>query len=179
MRALVGVIGSGQTSAAIEALAYRLGYALGAGGLSILCGGRGGVMEAACRGLVQARSEGLPLAQEVCCLGLLPGTDASVANRYLDYVLPTGLGIARNAVIAQAAQGLIAVEGGSGTLSELALAWQFGKPLCALASSGGWGEALAGRTLDGRWSTPIALASSPEEAAAWAKACVPEASNRA
>ncbi len=80
-------------------------------------------MEAAARG---AREGG------GISIGLLPGEDSSLANPYLTVALPTGLGHARNALIARAAQGLIAVQGDLGTLSEIALGLKMGKPVATL-----------------------------------------------
>ena len=82
-------------------------------------------MEAACRG---AKAEG------GATLGILPGADASAANPYVDVAVPTGLGEARNALVVRAADALIAIAGGYGTLSEIALALKAGKPVTGLAT---------------------------------------------
>ena len=79
----------------------------------LVCGGLGGVMEAACRG---ARSRG------GMTVGLLPGTDRDDANGWVVLALPTGLGEARNALVVRAADAVVAIGGGWGTLSEIALA---------------------------------------------------------
>ena len=94
-------------------------------GAVLVCGGLGGAMEAACRG---AKAEG------GTTLGILPGTDRSAANPYVDVAVPTGLGEARNALVVRAADALIAVEGGYGTLSEIALALRAGKPVIGLGT---------------------------------------------
>jgi uncharacterized protein (TIGR00725 family) len=95
-------------------------------GLVVLCGGRSGVMEAACRGV--ARAGGLSI-------GLLPGEEWDSANPYVTVPIATGIGVARNALIARAALCLIAVGGGNGTLSEIAFGLQFGRPVFALAGA--------------------------------------------
>jgi uncharacterized protein (TIGR00725 family) len=89
----------------------------------VVCGGLGGAMEAACRGAKQAGGT---------TVGILPGTDRSAANPYVDFALPTGLGEARNALVVRAADVVIAVGGGYGTLSEIALALRGGKPVIGL-----------------------------------------------
>jgi uncharacterized protein (TIGR00725 family) len=90
-----------------------------------VCGGLGGVMEAACRGAKDAGGT---------TVGILPGTDREAANRFVDIAIPTGLGEARNALVVRAADALIAVGGGYGTLSEIALALKAGKRVVGLGS---------------------------------------------
>jgi hypothetical protein len=82
-------------------------------------------MEAACRGAKEAGGT---------TLGILPGSDRAAANPYVDFALPTGLGEARNALVVRAADVVIAVGGGYGTLSEIALALRSGKPVIGLGS---------------------------------------------
>jgi uncharacterized protein (TIGR00725 family) len=94
-------------------------------GAILVCGGLGGAMEAACRGAKQAGGT---------TVGILAGIDRSDANPYVDIALPTGLGQARNAVVVRAADVVIAVGGGYGTLSEIALALRRGKPVIGLAT---------------------------------------------
>jgi uncharacterized protein (TIGR00725 family) len=91
----------------------------------VVCGGLGGVMEAACRGVKEAGGR---------TLGLLPGADRRAANAYVDVVVATGLGEARNALVVRAADGIIAVGGAYGTLSEIALGLKAGKPVVGLSS---------------------------------------------
>ena len=129
-------------------LAERLGAALAERGAVIVCGGLGGVMEAACRGA--KRSGGTTL-------GLLPGVDRGSANQHVDLAVATGLGEARNALVVRAADALVAVGGGFGTLSEIALALKAGKPVVGVAT---WELARAGKAVTG-----VTPASSAEEAA--------------
>jgi uncharacterized protein (TIGR00725 family) len=89
-------------------------------GAVLVCGGLGGAMEAACRGAQEAGG---------VTVGILPGTDRSAANAHVDIALPTGLGEARNALVVHAADVLIAIGGGYGTLSEVALALRAGTPV--------------------------------------------------
>jgi uncharacterized protein (TIGR00725 family) len=90
-----------------------------------VCGGLGGVMEAACRGAKEAGG---------VTVGILPGTDRAAANAFVDVAIPSGLGEARNALVVRAADALIAVGGGYGTLSEIALALKAGKRVVGLDS---------------------------------------------
>ena len=91
----------------------------------MVCGGLGGVMEAACRGAKKAGG---------LTVGILPGTDRAAANAFVDVAVPTGLGEARNALVVRAADALIAVGVGYGTLSEIALALKAGKRVVGLDS---------------------------------------------
>ena len=114
----VAVVGSGEATAEQAEIAYAIGRLLGQRGCIVVTGGLGGVMAAASRG---ARSAG------AVTVGFLPGLDRGAANEWVSVVLPTGLGELRNALIVRAAEGLIAVGGEYGTLSEIALALKGGK----------------------------------------------------
>ena len=118
----MAVIGPGDEPAAGAAEVGRLVAERGA---VLVCGGLGGAMEAACRGAKQAGG---------VTVGILPGSDRSDANPYLDVALPTGLGEARNALVVRAADAVIAIGGGYGTLSEIALALKAGKPVIGLGT---------------------------------------------
>jgi uncharacterized protein (TIGR00725 family) len=119
----VAVVGPGRATAAQAAAAEEVGSGLAGAGAILVCGGLGGVMEAACRGARQAGGT---------TLGILPGSDRSEANAFVDVAVATGLGEARNALVARAADVLIAVAGEYGTLSEIALALKTGKPVVGL-----------------------------------------------
>jgi uncharacterized protein (TIGR00725 family) len=119
------VVGAGDAGAEQRESAEDVGRLLGERGAVLVCGGLGGVMEAACRGAKEAGGT---------TLGILPGLDRAEANPYVDVAVPTGLGEARNALVVRAADALIAVGGGYGTLSEVALALKTGKPVVGLGS---------------------------------------------
>jgi uncharacterized protein (TIGR00725 family) len=102
-----------------------VGRALAEEGAVVVCGGLGGVMEAACRGAREAGG---------LTVGLLPGLDRRQANPHVQVAIATGLGEARNALIARAADALVAVAGGYGTLSEIALALKGGTPVVGIGS---------------------------------------------
>ena len=116
----VSVVGPREATPAQETCARRIGALLGAARMPVLCGGKSGVMAAVSAGV--AGAGGL-------VIGLLPEEDTRLANPHLTVALPTGLGITRNALIARAARLMIAVGGGLGTTSEMALALQWGKPV--------------------------------------------------
>ncbi len=116
--AYVAVVGSGDAPRDELEVAEAVGRAVAERGAVVVCGGLGGVMEAACRG---ARGAG------GTAVGILPGSDRGAANEFVDVAIPTGLGEARNALVVRAADVLIAVGGSWGTLSEIALALRTGK----------------------------------------------------
>ncbi len=122
-RVPVGVIGARDASAPQIAAAEWLGELLGGLCLSVICGGRQGVMEGVCRGV--ERAGGLSV-------GLLPEADPALANPHVTVPIATGIGVARNAVIARASLALIAIGGGHGTTSEVAFGLQFGVPVFGL-----------------------------------------------
>jgi uncharacterized protein (TIGR00725 family) len=107
------------------AAAESVGRELAQRGVVVVCGGLGGAMEAACRGAKEAGGT---------TVGLLPGADRGQANPYVDVAVATGLGEARNALVARTADALVAVGGGYGTLSEIALALRAGKRVVGLGS---------------------------------------------
>jgi uncharacterized protein (TIGR00725 family) len=149
---ILGVIGSGNPDSTQQAVARAVGEAVARRGAHLVCGGLGGVMAAACQGLALGRARH---ATGSLALGILPGDEAASANEWVDLALPTGLGIARNVLVVRAAQAVVVVGGESGTLSELALAWQLGKRLVAVRGTGGFADELAGRSLDSRPREPI------------------------
>lgn len=120
---IIGVIGASQPSFAGLRMAETVGREIALRGAMLVCGGLGGVMEAAAKGAVEAGGE---------VIGLLPGPDTLSANPYVTIAVPTNMGHARNVIIAHTAEALIAVEGGHGTLSEAAIACKLGKPVFVL-----------------------------------------------
>jgi uncharacterized protein (TIGR00725 family) len=121
----IGVIGAGSCGSEIRYLAEMVGREVAKRGAFLLCGGLGGVMEAAAYG---AKQEG------GVTLGVLPGTFRGEANPWIDIAVLSGMGHARNALIAQSSDALIAVNGEYGTLSEIALGLKMGKPVVVLES---------------------------------------------
>ena len=119
----VAVVGDGQCAPKVAALAEEVGALLASRGCTVVCGGLGGVMEAACRG---AKSSG------GMTIGILPGNSRSAASPFVDVPIVTGLGEARNVLVVKTAQAVIAVGGMYGTLSEIALALKLNIPVVGL-----------------------------------------------
>jgi len=119
----VAVIGGGEADPEVTAMALEVGRELARRGAVVICGGLGGVMAAAARGVQEAGG---------VSIGILPGPDRHFANPYLTYTIPTNLGHARNMIIAHAADAVIAVGGSYGTISEAAIALKLGKPVIGL-----------------------------------------------
>ena len=109
----IGVIGAGLCPPSVEKIAEDVGREIAKSGAFLICGGLGGVMEAAARG---AKFEG------GFTIGILPGIDSYEANPYIDVSIVTDMGHARNVILVRSSDALIAVEGGFGTLSEIAIA---------------------------------------------------------
>lgn len=121
----VGVIGAGKCSNEMKQMAEEVGHGIASEGAVLVCGGLGGVMEAAARG---AKKKG------GMTIGILPGSDKSDANDYIDIPIPTGIGQARNMVVVNSSDVVIALPGKFGTLSEMAFAMKLGKPLVSLSA---------------------------------------------
>ena len=150
----------GELAAEVEAQAEALGRAAVDAGFRVVCGGLGGVMAAACRGAASSEHY-----TEGDVIGLLPGPDKASANPWVDIVIPTDLGHARNLLVVATSDVVVAVGGGAGTLSELALAWQLGRPVVALAQAEGWGATLAGTSIDARRTDVVHPAADASDAA--------------
>ena len=121
----VAVVGPGDASPQELQSAEDVGAGLAARGAVVVTGGLGGVMEAACRGARSRRGR---------TVGLLPGEDRAAANGWVEIAIATGLGELRNGLVVRAADGLVAVGGGHGTLSEVALALKLGRPVVGLGT---------------------------------------------
>ena len=137
--------GNSQVSGLALEQAHTLGRAIIDEGWLLCTGGRSGIMEAASKG---ARTSDLWTGHQI--LGVLPDDTHDAGNEYLDIVLPSGLGLTRNALVVRFSDICVALSGGAGTLSEIALAWQFERPVAVMSNSGGWSEKLANTALDHR-----------------------------
>jgi uncharacterized protein (TIGR00725 family) len=142
------VIGGGDAAQDALDAAEQVGREVARAGAVLVCGGLGGAMEAACRG---AREEG------GVTVGILPGVDRGAANPFVSVAIPTGLGEARNTLVARTADAVVAIAGEFGTLSEIAFALRAGKPVVGLDT---WELSKAGQPVEA-----IHAASSPAEAA--------------
>lgn len=143
----IGVIGASKISQDIEKKAYEVGYEIANRGGILVCGGLGGVMEAACQGAKKAGG---------ITIGILPGLSRNEANHYVDYAIRTGLQEVRNLIIVRTSDALIAIGKGYGTLSEIAFALKMGKSVIGIST---WNDDL-----------PLIQAQNAEEAVnkAWA-----------
>jgi uncharacterized protein (TIGR00725 family) len=150
MTVQIAVIGGSEAEEATLAIAEKIGGALASAGAVTVTGGLGGVMAATCRGAKAAGG---------LTVGILPGSDPAAANEWVDVIIPTGLGEARNALVVRAATAVIAVGGEYGTLSEIALALRARIPVIGV---GTWSLIRP----DGEGDTEMMRVSDPLEAAA-------------
>ena len=147
MKKFIAVIGGGQCSRAEAKLAEEVGRELARQGAVLVCGGMGGVMEAACKG---AQSE------DGVTVGILPGESRQSANPYVQIPIATGIGYARNVAVVKSAQAVIAIGGNYGTLSEISHALQSGIPVIGLNT---WSLSR-----NGQQDNSIILSQNPSEA---------------
>jgi len=124
-KTMITVIGGSSASKRETALAEEVGREIARRGATLVCGGLGGIMEAACRGAKGAGG---------MTVGILPGTDRNDANEYVDIPIVTGMGYARNVIVAYSGDAVIAIGGMHGTLSEMAFASIKGTPVISLGS---------------------------------------------
>jgi len=144
---IIAVIGGGECSKEEAKLAEAVGRELARQGVILVCGGLGGVMEAACKG---ASSHG------GVTIGILPGDSHQAANPYVQIPIVTGIGHARNMAVVKSAQAVIAIGGSYGTLSEISHALQSGIPVIGLNT---WSLSK-----NGQQDNSIILAQNPTEA---------------
>ena len=144
----VSVIGGGSITGEEAELARAVGEQLGRRGHTVVCGGLGGTMAAVCRGAKATGGE---------TIGILPVEDRSAANEYVDTAIATGMGHARNALVPLNGDGVIALSGSSGTLSEIGFAGVYGRPTVGIGC----------RDLPG-----VEIVETPEEAVTFLEAAV-------
>ena len=146
MKKIIAV--AGNAAAEVGSINYKLAFDTGKAiidnGYRLQCGGLEGVMYAACKG---ARSSEKYTEGDI--IGLLPSFDPSTANEYVDIIIPTGLDVFRNVIVASASA-VIAVGGGAGTLSEIANAWALQRLVMGYSNAEGWSAKLADTRLDTR-----------------------------
>ena len=124
-RPQIAVIGKGAPDEQLAALAEAAGRGIAESGAVLVCGGMGGVMEAASRGAHDAGGD---------VIGIVPGEDAKLANPHVTHAVATGIGHARNLAVVASADAVIAIGGEWGTLAEIAFARRLGRPVAALES---------------------------------------------
>jgi uncharacterized protein (TIGR00725 family) len=130
-------------------IAYEVGKEIAYAGAVLICGGLGGVMESACKGAKEYGGT---------TVGIIPQEEFLYANEYCDIVVCTGIGYARDFVVASSADGIIAVGGGVGTLIELGVGYMTKKTMVAISGSGGVADIYGGKFLDERNSVSITVA---------------------
>lgn len=154
---LIAIVGHGENADKSHLrTAYGLGKETAKRNCILLCGGRAeGVMEAAIKGCSDANG---------ISIGILPETDLSKTSKYLKIPILTGMGFARNQIISLSCDGMIVVGGGVGTLTEVAYAYAYGKPIVFMKGSGGLVEQFSGKYMDKKKRVKILEASTSEEA---------------
>ncbi|MHA1562530.1 MAG: TIGR00725 family protein [Promethearchaeota archaeon] len=156
-KGIIGVVGSGseELNEKIYEIAEKLGYLIAKENYVLVCGGLHGIMELVCKGAKSANG---------FTIGFIPSLDKKSANRYVDLIIPTGMGEARNLILVSTADAIITIAGESGTLSEIAFAWKMSKPIISLNTTGGWSTKLADTKIDNKRNDKIHSAQSPEDA---------------
>ena len=150
----VTIIGDSSTNEKNLKIAYKIGIEIAKKKWTLICGGKTGIMEAACKGAIE--NGGMTV-------GIVPETDFNVANKYCKVVIPTGMGYARNSLVALSGDVIVMIGGKTGTLNECSFAWFSNKPIIALTSVEGWSSKVAGQFLDDRRENPILSAETAED----------------
>jgi len=134
MKTRIGVIGAdGEITPVVSRISEKIGGDIARSGSVLICGGRGGVMEAASRGASVAGG---------FVVGILPSYDKKEGNAYVDVAITTGMGHSRNSIVVSSSDTIIAINGRPGTLSEISLALCMGKPVIAVMGTGGVAEVI-------------------------------------
>lgn len=139
----IGVIGynDDRCTELAKEIAYSVGKEIALSGSVLICGGLGGVMEAACKGAKEANGT---------TVGIIPQDNFTFANPYCDIVICSGIGFARDFIVATSSDAIIAIGGGIGTLIEMSVGYMIKKKLVAISPSGGVSDLYAGKYLDER-----------------------------
>ncbi|MDQ7074785.1 MAG: TIGR00725 family protein [Gammaproteobacteria bacterium] len=163
----VAVIGDARLSHQTAITRARsVGKCIAQNGYHLVCGGLGGTMQESCHGFKSVPEAGHTI-------GILPSYESHSANPFIDIIIPTGLDVGRNQLVVASGFAVVVLGGGAGTLSEIALASQIGRPILLLQGSGGWADRLQAGYLDQRQTAPLILINTLEELASqlsfWAK----------
>lgn len=157
---IISILGPNQAECTDEIYQFgiKLGKLLADQNKRIVSGGMQGLMEAVFKGAHQSENYQFGMT-----IGILPGLSKDEANSYADIIIPTGIGLARNQIVVNTGDVVIAIAGGAGTLSEIAFAWQLKKKIICFEGFGGWSEKLARQKLDSRRIESIQSAKTLEE----------------
>jgi len=150
----VAVIGSSEADAPALDVAEQVGAIVARLGAAIVTGGRGGVMAAASKGCAEAGGT---------VIAVTPHQQMDEVNDHAHYHIPTGMGWARNCITGIAGDVVVVIGGAAGTLSEIAYAWMYDRPILALSCCEGWSRRIAGQAIDNRRSDVIVDCRSVEE----------------
>ncbi|UCC18296.1 MAG: TIGR00725 family protein [Promethearchaeota archaeon] len=154
-KGIVSVIGASEIDKETEKKTIEIGRLLAQNKFIVVCGGLSGVMEAVCKGA--KKENGLTI-------GIIPHTEKSGANKFVDIVIPCPFSQARNIVVVLSGDACLAISGKAGTLSEICFAWIYQKPIVALSSVSGWSSKIANQKLDNRRTDKIHSVKTPIEA---------------
>ncbi|TFG08239.1 MAG: TIGR00725 family protein [Promethearchaeota archaeon] len=154
-RGIISVIGGSEIDKKTENIAIEIGRLLALNHYAVSCGGLSGVMEAVCKGAKQ--ENGLTI-------GIIPHKTKSVANEFVDIVIPVPFSQARNVVVVLSGDACIAIGGKAGTLSEMCFAWIYQKPIVAISNIEGWSSKLKDQKIDDRRLDMIYGADTPKQA---------------
>lgn len=156
----IGIIGPNENNCTREIYQFgvKLGKLLSEREINLVTGGKLGIMEAVLKGVKNGTSENKPIT-----IGIIQDEAKSKGNAYCDIIIPTGMGTARNKVLVNTSDIIIAIAGGAGTLSEIAFAWQMNKPIIAYTGFDGWAKQLAGTKIDHLSKYPLYSAESISE----------------
>lgn len=161
----VAIIGSNHfTDHEQEKFAFELAKSLVNNNYDIINGGMGGIMESTAKG---ARSSNN--FNRVSLIAILPVENKNLGNEYSGIKIATHLGTGRNRLIILNSDAVIAIGGGAGTLSEISIAWEMGKPIAAFTKGKGWASKLANQKIDDRRSEVIIPLNNVDEAIDWIK----------
>ncbi|MFQ5429715.1 MAG: TIGR00725 family protein [Phycisphaerae bacterium] len=169
-RLQVAVIGSSEADARMLALAEDAGRIVARLGAALVTGGRDGIMAAASKACAEAGG---------VVLAVTPHTDMNDVNPFAHYHIPTGMGWARNVITGIAGDVMLVIGGAAGTLSEIAYAWMYDRPIVALSCSGGWAARIAGQSIDHRRDDVVIDCQTIAELEAVLKAQLARAAGRA
>ncbi len=154
-KGIISVIGASDIDKKTEEITFEIGRLLAQNKFIVACGGLSGVMEAVCRGVKE--ENGLTI-------GIIPYVEKSMANEFIDIVIPCPFSQARNIVVILCGDACLAISGKAGTLSEICFAWIYQKPIIALSSVKGWSSKIANQKLDDRRLDKIHSVKTPIEA---------------
>lgn len=154
-KAVVSVIGASEIDSIIKKKTIEIGRLLAKNDYAVVCGGLSGVMEAICKGV---KEEG------GLTIGVIPYPEKTMANKYVDLVIPCPFSQARNIIVVLTGDICLAISGKAGTLSEICFAWIYEKPIVALTDVQGWSSKMANQKLDDRRNDMIYGVRTPQEA---------------